>query len=1082
MRYFKSLSLLILLISGFIYGQSSKQSIWSDSNFSGLKFRSIGPAFMSGRISDIAIHPDNESVWYVTVGSGNVWKTTNAGVTWTPIFDDQPSYSIGCVTIDPNNSNTIWIGTGENLGGRHFGYGDGVYKSENGGKSWTNMGLKKSEHISEVLVHPKDPNTVWVASQGPMWSSGGERGVYKSVDGGKNWSLVLKSNKWTGATELKMDPRNPNRLYAVLWQRHRTVAAYMGGGPGTGIYRSEDGGENWKELTSGLPTSNMGKIGFDISHHEPDIVYAAIELDRRKGGVYKSTDRGETWTKQSDAVAGGTGPHYYQELYTSPHHFDKLFLMNNYMLVSDDGGKNFVRMNEKHKHVDNHAIAFKKSDPNYIMVGSDGGIYETFDLTKTWRFVSNLPITQFYDLAIDDAEPFYNVFGGTQDNSSEGGPSRTDNRQGIQNADWRVILGGDGHQPATEPGNPDIMYAQSQQGYLNRIDMTTGETVFIQPQPREGEVYERFNWDAPIIVSPHKPSRLYFASQRVWKSDDRGDSWNPISKDLTRNQERFDLPIMGSKQSWDNPWDVLAMSNYNTISAISESPVREGLIYAGTDDGFINVTDNDGKRWKKFEVKRLPGAPEYAYVNDLKADNFDENTVYAVLDNHKYGDYKPYVYKSTNKGQTWKSIVSNLPQKSHSWRIVQDHVKKDLLFLGTEFGVYFSVNGGEIWTKLTGNVPTIPFRDLAIHKRENDLVGATFGRGFYIFDDMSVFRSISEDQMKSKATLFPVRKALWYIPRSFLGGSGKASQGDGYYIAPNPPFGAVFTYHISEPYQTKAEKRRERETKSSKTIGFPGWNEVEAERREHKPKIIFEIKDSDGNVVRRLEGAASKGFHRIAWDLRYPNPYALPLDRDKASGSGYLAMPGKYSVTMYQMANGKTEKLSQSQQFDVVPLRKGALPAKDYSETFEFLRGVESAFKKVTAIQMSISNSLKKIKSMNVALAQSNADVGYLDEELEKLRNSLLNMDEEMNGNRSKMEPGEKNNPTVYTRLYTAARVASGSTYGPTKLATDNLNLANKRIKLIEKQLAENTINIDDMSKELRKAGAPWVEGDELPD
>ena len=435
-----------------------------------------------------------------------------------------------------------------------------------------------------------------------------------------------------------------------------------------------------------------------------------------------------------------------------------------------------------------------------------------------------------------------------------------------------------------------------------------------------------------------------------------------------------------------------------------------------------------------------------------------------------------------NKGQTWRSIVSNLPEKSHSWRIVQDHVKKDLLFLGTEFGVYFSINGGEVWTKLTGNVPTIPFRDLAIHKRENDLVGATFGRGFYIFDDMSVFRSISEDQMKSKATLFPVRKALWYIPRSFLGRSGKASQGDSYYIAPNPPFGAVFTYHISEAYETKAEKRRAKEKESSKLIGFPGWDEVEAERREQKPKIIFEIKDSDGNIVRRIEGSAAKGFHRVAWDLRYPNPYALPLDQDKASGSGYLAMPGKYSVTMYQMADGKTEKLSQPQQFDVVPLRKGALPAKDYSETFEFLRGVENTFKKVTAIQMSVSNALKKVKSMNVALAQSNADVGYLDEELEKLRNSLLEMDEEMNGNRSKMEPGEKNNPTVYTRLYTAARVASGSTYGPTKLAVDNLNLANKTIKLIDKQLTANTISINQLSIELRMAGAPWVEGDEIPD
>jgi len=1082
MRYLKYFSLAATLFFYVLVGQNSKDEIWSKENFSGLKFRSIGPAFMSGRISDIAFHPNNESIWYVTVGSGNVWKTVNAGVTWSPIFDDQNSYSIGCVTIDPNNPNTVWVGTGENLGGRHFGYGDGLYKSNDGGKSWVNMGLKNSEHISEILIHPENSDVIWVASQGPMWSSGGQRGVYKSNDGGKSWSLVLKSNKWTGATELKMDPRNPDRIYAVLWQRHRTVAAYMGGGPGTGIYRSEDGGENWNKLSAGLPSSNMGKIGFDISHQKPDVLYAAIELDRRKGGVYKSLNRGETWTKQSDAVAGGTGPHYYQELYASPHHFDRLYLMNNYMLISKDGGKNFSRMNEKHKHVDNHAIAFKKNDPNYVLVGSDGGLYESFDLTKTWRFMSNLPITQFYDLALDDSKPFYNVFGGTQDNSSEGGPSRTDNRQGIQNADWRVILGGDGHQPATEPGNPDIMYAQSQQGYLSRIDMTTGETVFVQPQPREGEPYERFNWDAPILVSPHKPSRLYFASQRVWKSDDRGDSWTPISKDLTRNQERFDLPIMGSRQSWDNPWDVLAMSNYNTISALSESPIKEGLVYAGTDDGFINVTDNDGKNWKKYEVKKLPGAPEMAYVNDLKADNFDPNTVYAVLDNHKYGDYKPYVYKSTNKGQTWKSIVSNLPKRSHSWRIVQDHIKKDLLFLGTEFGIYFTVNGGDVWTKLTGNVPTIPFRDLAIHKRENDLVGATFGRGFYIFDDMSVFRSISNSQMESKATLFPVRKALWYIPRSFLGGSGKASQGDGYFIAPNPPFGAVFTYHLSESFLTKAEKRKQKEKESSKPVGFPGWNEVEAERRELAPKIVFEIKDSDGNMVRRVEGPASKGFHRVAWDLRYPNPYALPLNQEKSSGSGYLAMPGKYIATMFAVVDGKTQKLSQPQQFDVVPLRDGALPSKSYAETFEFMRNVEKTYKKVTAVQMGVSNSLKKVKSMHVALAQSNADVGYMDEELSKLRESLLEMDEVMNGNRSKMEPGEKRNPTVFTRLYTAARIASSSTYGPTTLALDNLNLANKKIRLIEKQLKSNTRSIDQLSQELRQAGAPWVEGDAIPD
>ncbi|MEE2624608.1 MAG: glycosyl hydrolase, partial [Verrucomicrobiota bacterium] len=371
--------------------QNKKNDIWADDNFTGLKFRSIGPALMAGRISDIAIHPEDDNIWYLTVGSGGVWKTTNAGVTWTPIFDDQGSYSIGCVTIDPNNPHIVWIGTGEDLGGRHFGYGDGVYRSDDGGKTWKNMGLKNSEHVSKILIHPENSNVVWVASQGPLWSKGGDRGVYKSTDGGKNWNQVWSDNEWTGATELVMDPRSPDRLYLASWQRHRNIAAYMGGGPGSGIHRSDDGGKTWQKLSSGLPKSNMGKIGLDISQHNPDVLYAAIELDRRKGGVYRTTNPGSTWKKMSDTVSGATGPHYYQELYASPHKFDRLYLMDANMQISENGGKTFYRMSEQHKHGDNHAIAFRKDDPDYLLVGSDGGLYESFDHTKTWRFMANLP-------------------------------------------------------------------------------------------------------------------------------------------------------------------------------------------------------------------------------------------------------------------------------------------------------------------------------------------------------------------------------------------------------------------------------------------------------------------------------------------------------------------------------------------------------------------------------------------------------------------------------------------------------------------------------------------------------------------
>ena len=796
----------------------------ADHVFSGLKLRSIGPAFASGRIADIAIHPDNDNIWYVAVGSGGVWKTTNSGHTWSPIFDTYSSYSTGCITIDPNNPATIWLGTGENVGGRHVAYGDGVYRSTNGGNSWENMGLKDSEHISKIIVHPDNSDVVWVAAQGPLWKKGGERGLYKTTDGGKNWKQVLGNDEWTGVTDVLIDPRDPNTIYAATWDRHRTVAALMGGGPGSGIHKSLDGGETWEKLKQGLPNSNMGKIGLAISPQQPDVVYAAIELDRTKGGVYRSSDQGASWKKMSDAVSGATGPHYYQELYASPHAFDRLYLMNVRVLVSDDGGANFRQLQERNKHSDNHALAFRADDPNYLLIGTDAGIYESFDLAENWRFIPNLPLTQYYKVAVDDAEPFYNIYGGTQDNGSHGGPSRTDNRHGIRNQDWFKTLGADGHQSATEPGNPNIIYAETQQGGLHRVDLKTGEQVYIQPQPDEGEDFERFNWDAPIVVSPHNPARLYFASQRVWRSDDRGDSWTTISTDLTRNEERITLPIMGKQQSWDNAWDVGAMSNYNSITSLSESPVQEGLIYAGTDDGIIQVTEDGGQNWRKIMTEQLPGLPARAFVNDIKADLHDANTVYVALDHHKSGDFSPYLYKSIDRGRTWKSITGSpkdggIPDRTLVWRIVQDHVQSDLMFAATEFGIYVTLSGGNKWEKLKG-APTIAFRDLAIQRRENDLVGASFGRGFFVLDDYSVMRDVNQEVLAKEATLFKPRKAWWYVPRSIAAVAGADS-----YAADNPPFGAVFTYHLSKDYKTKKQERKSKEkelAKAGKGYSFCG--------------------------------------------------------------------------------------------------------------------------------------------------------------------------------------------------------------------------------------------------------------------
>ncbi|WP_024772583.1 VPS10 domain-containing protein [Aquimarina macrocephali] len=1078
--------IFLLAFTFSVYGQRVKakqeaSTVLSDSIFSGLKLRNIGPAFMSGRIADVAIHPKNESIWYVAVASGGVWKTVNSGTTWKPIFDDQTSYSIGCVTIDPINHNTIWVGTGENVGGRHMGYGDGIYRSNDGGASWTNMGLKTSEHISKIIIHPENSNVLWVAVQGPLWKKGGDRGLYKSNDGGKTWKKTLGDDTWVGVTDLVIDPRNPDRLYAATWQRHRTVAAYMGGGPGSGLHRSTDGGETWEKLKNGLPKSWMGKIGLTISPQQPDILYAAIELDRRTGGVYRSADRGTTWEKQSNAVAGATGPHYYQELYASPHHFERLYLVDNTMQISEDGGKTFKRMNEEHKHGDNHAIAFKKEDPDYLLVGTDGGLYETFDLTKNWRFIENLPVTQYYKVAVDDSEPFYNIYGGTQDNSTQGGPSRTDNLHGIQNSDWKIVLNWDGHQPATEPGNPNIMYAERQEGNLTRVDLSTGEVIDIQPQPAAEENFERFNWDAPILVSAHDPARIYFASHRVWRSDNRGDKWTTISGDLTKNQERIELSIMGKKQSWDSPWDFLAMSNYNTITSIAESPKQEGVLYAGTDDGIIQATEDGGKNWRKINVGTLPGVPATAFVNDIKADLFDTNTVYVALDNHKYGDFNPYLVKSTDNGRTWKSIKGNLPKRTLVWRIVQDHIQPNLLFAATEFGIYFTINGGSRWVKLKGGIPTISFRDLVIQRKENDLVGASFGRGFFIFDDFSLLRSVSEAKLKEEAVLFPTRDAWWYIPRPSLSfDDKKGSQGASHYVAPNPDFGAVLTYYLKDGLKTSKENRQEIEKKNKgKDIVFPGWDNVEAERTESKPRILLAITNSVGKTIRRIEGPVKSGFHRVAWDLRYPATDAISLEKQENSFGpprGFMVAPGKYTATLSKVVNGKVTQLSNPVSFMVKRMYNGALKGATLEKVTTFWRSYENTIGRVSTLNMQVNKAGKRIKAMKAALQRTNSAPGDLDNRLNTLEGSMADLNKEFFGNNSKQRVGEKTKPTIENRMFSIYKGVDRSTYGPTSTHLETMKIIDDQLKVITSKFTVLNNEMNSFSKALKEAGAPFIE------
>lgn len=1067
-------SLLVLFQFSF-----AQQPAVSEKTFKGLTLRNVGPAFTSGRISDIAIHPENENIWYVAVGSGGVWKTMNSGVTWEPLFDDQSVYSTGCVTIDPTNPHTIWVGTGENVGGRHVGFGDGIYKSEDDGKTWQNLGLKSSEHISEIIVHPDNADIVWAAVQGPLWTSGGERGLYKTTDGGSNWKKVLGGSEWTGVTDIAIDPRDPNWMYAATWDRHRTVAAYMGGGPGSGLHRSTDGGETWEKLTSGIPKSNLGKIGIAISPQNPDKIYAAIELDLTKGGVFMSVNRGKTWVKQSNAVAGATGPHYYQELYASPHKEGRLYLVNNSMLTSDDDFKTFGIMKRDGMHSDSHALVFKKNDPGYMLVGTDGGLYESFDTSQNWRFIDNMPITQYYKLAVDDSEPFYNIYGGTQDNGSHGGPSRTDNQHGIRNADWWKTFGADGHQSAIEPGNPNITYAEAQRGRLQRIDQITGEAVYIQPQPGEGEPPERYNWDAPILISPHSPTRVYFASHRVWRSENRGDSWTSISGDLTRQQERIKLPIMGKLQSWNNPWDLKAMSSYSTITSLAESPIQEGLVYAGTDDGIIQVTE-DGQNWTRFELGNIKGVPSTAFVNDVRADLFDANTVYAALDNHKYGDFKPYVIKSTDKGRTWTIINGNLPTKLLTWRLVQDHVDRNLIFLAAEFGIYFTQNGGSKWVKLTGGVPTISFRDIAIQRRENDLVAASFGRSFYVLDDITPLREASSQVLAQEAALFSTKDAYWYNQRSLV-----SSQGAAKYVADNPPFGAVFNYYLKEDLTSLKEERKEREkelTKQNKNIPFPGWETLEREKRQEEPQIVFTIKDAAGNLVNKVNGKTKAGIQRANWDLSLASKNGIRVQESQRGGGffgnrGFMATPGTYTVTLSKVVNGVVTDLAGPQEFNVVPLRDGALEGASHDEIKATIAEVQQLQQDITATSTVLDNSLKRVKAMQKASGRVSKESPELVSRLYEVKQKLLSLSAQMSGSEAKSEVGELSNPTPGNRMFVGL-VGVSSTYGPTEMHKENIALGKKQLAGIKQALMNITdTEIPDIESALKEAGAPWIEG-----
>ncbi len=1044
---------------------------------SGLAWRSIGPSVTAGRIADLAVNPNQPNEYYLAVASGGVWKTTNNGTTFTPVFDNEGSYSIGCVTIDPTTTSTVWVGTGENNNQRSVAYGDGVYKSLDGGNSWKNMGLKNSEHISKIIVDPRNSDIVYVAAYGPLWSEGGDRGVYKTINGGETWERIHFVSENSGAADLIIDPQNPDILYLSSHQRRRHVFTYIGGGVESALYKTTDGGKSWRSINAGLPAGKMGRIGLAVSPANPAYVYAIVEAEDGKGGFFRSTNRGESWEKRSGFNTSGN---YYQEIYCDPYNVDKIFSMDTWLHHTEDGGLSFKATGETSKHVDNHCIWIDPKNTNHWLVGCDGGLYETYDHAVTWQYKQNLPITQFYKVALDNDAPFYNVYGGTQDNNSLGGPSRTINNAGIQNSDWFITNGGDGFESQVDPQDPNIVYAQAQYGWLIRYDRQSGEKIGIQPMPGKDEDAYRWNWDAPLLISNHDHKTLYFAANKVFKSTDMGNTWETISPDLTRQLDRNTMKVMGEVQSPDVVMKNQSTTIYGNIVALDESPKNKELLYVGTDDGLVQITKDGGKSWSKKES--FTGVPGMTYVNMLLASQHDENKVYAAFNNHKRGDFKPYLMKSSDQGTTWTSIAGNLPERGSVYAIAEDHVNPNLLFAGTEFGLFFTVDGGVNWVQLKSGLPTIGIRDIAIQKRENDLVLASFGRGFYVLDNYAPLRELTKENLDKAAHIFTIKTALEYIESSPLGLSGTGSQGASHYAAPNPEFGATFTYYIKDvPTSLKAARQKAEADAKEKgvDITYPTYAQFVAEDNYEDAYLLFVIRDAAGVEINKIKTNASSGVNRITWDLRYPTTNPLQLQQGDVGrysnpDVGPLVLPGTYSVELYLSDNGVITKLHEPTKFEVKALENSSL-ARQSAENLAFKKDLAELRRKVSGSDNQMNEIYTRLTYVESAIQQyPGADLAWM-QEVKAIELVLHDLRLLLWGDYHKSSRDVETLPSIMDRIETVVYQCWYSTSNVTTTQKQQVEIARVEYAQIRSKLDEVILLIEALEAKLNAKGIPYT-------
>ncbi|HEX2163083.1 MAG TPA: hypothetical protein VHM02_03975 [Thermoanaerobaculia bacterium] len=882
----------------------------------GLAARSIGPAAMSGRIAAITAVPGDPDTIWVGAATGGVWRSTDGGLTFEPVFDDQPVAAIGAIAVHPRRPDVVWVGTGEGNPRNSASVGNGVYRSLDGGETWTHLGPANSERVHRILLHPDDPDVAWICEMGHTWGENPERGVFRTDDGGATWEHVLAVDPRTGCADLAADPTNPAKLFAAMWDHRRWPWSFRSGGPGSGLYVSHDGGGSWRRATpeDGLPEGDLGRIGVAVAPSDPRIVYAYVEGEEANG-LYRSTDGGRSWRLRTTDDLAGSRPFYYADLRVDPADPDRVYSLWSLTSVSNDGGESFeVLVPFRGVHPDHHAMWIDPEDPEHIVEGNDGGVYESRDHGATWRFVANLPLAQYYHVRVDDDRP-YHVYGGLQDNGSWRGPAEVWENGGIRNHHWQEVGFGDGFDTAPVPGDSRRGYAMSQEGHVHRWDLDTGERRSVRPAP-PGDDPLRFNWNAALELDPFDPDTLYFGSQFVHRSRDRGESWETISPDLTTDDPEWQRQA----ESGGLTPDVSGAENFTTLVALAASPVAEGVLWAGSDDGRLHVTRDGGETWTSVEGN-LRGVPANTWIPHVEPSPHDPAAAFVVLDNHRRDDLRPYVYRTGDFGRTWKSLATP-SLRGYALTIRQDPVDPDLLFLGTEFGLWISLDGGGSWLPFAHGLPTVSVMDLAIQPRENDLVIATHGRSLYVIDDLTPLRALAAEHLAAPLHLFPIAPAT-QVEIAQTGSS--RFPGHGEFRGENEPYGALVAFALAgdelpwpdeererarKEAERAEERREEAEAAAARAEGEEGEEseaaeegaEAEAEGRGGGPRAEIVVRDGEGRLVRRFEAPVHRGINRVAWDLShdaFAEPRTEDDDEEELGGGGGLdVLPGTYQVTV----------------------------------------------------------------------------------------------------------------------------------------------------------------------------------------